>query len=384
MANTLTSLIPVMYQGLDIVARELVGMIPSVSIDAAADMVAKDEVITIPVTPAAAASDVTPGVSAPDDGDQTIANVQMKITKSRRVPIRWNGEEQKGYRNNGTWDKTLAQQFAQAVRTLCNEVETDLAGLHIAASRAYGTAGTTPFASTLGDPPQVRKILADNGAPMNDVTLCIDTTAGANLRTLAQLNKANEAGTDQTLRRGVLLPLDDMKVRESAKIAKPAAGTGAGYLVNNGAGLVVGATTVACDTGAGTILAGDIVTFAADANNKYVVATELAAGSFTIAAPGILVAIPDNNAITVVAAARRNFAFERTAIQLLARTPAMPVGPDGRAIDMADDMTFVTDPVSGITFQVALYKQYRQLKYEVCLAWGVKNIRPEFTALLLG
>ncbi len=384
MANTLTNLIPVMYQGLDIVAREQVGMIPSVSIDAAADMVAKDEVITIPVTPAAAASDVTPGVSAPDDGDQNIANIQMKITKSRRVPIRWNGEEQKGYRNNGNYEKTLAQQFAQAVRTLCNEVESDLAGLNITASRAYGTAGTTPFATSLSDPPQVRKILADNGAPMNDVTLAIDTTAGAALRSLTQLTNVNQSGTDATLRRGILLPLDDMNVRESAKITKPTAGTGAAYLVNNISNLAIGATVIAADTGTGTILAGDIVTFAADTVNKYVVATALAAGSFTIAAPGLLVAVPDNNAITVVATARRNFAFERTAIQLLARTPAMPVDPTGKAIDMADDMTFVTDPISGLTFQVALYKQYRQLKYEVCLAWGVQNIKPEFTALLLG
>ena len=32
--------------------------------------------------------------------------------------------------------------------------------------RAYGTAASTPFASTLGDPAQVRKILNESGHPV--------------------------------------------------------------------------------------------------------------------------------------------------------------------------------------------------------------------------
>jgi hypothetical protein len=383
MANTLTGLIPVMYQGLDIVARELVGMIPSVSINAAADMVAVGQQITIPVTPAASASDVTPAVSAPDDGDQVIGNTPMTITKARRVPIRWSGEEQKGYRTNGTWEKTLADQFAQAVRTLCNEVETDLANLAKTASRAYGTAGTTPFASNLADPAQVRKLLADNAAPMNDPYLVINTSAGAALRTLGQLTKANEAGTDLTLRRGVLLDLDGFAIRESAKIIKPAVGTGTGYLVNKVAGYAVGEKSIDVDTGTGTILAGDIVMFEDD-TNKYVVTTGLTGGTIVIGAPGLLQTLADGKTVTVVAQSTRNFAFERSALQLLARVPAMPVDTNGNVIDMADDVAIITDPISGISFQVALYRQYRQLKYEICLAWGIANIKPEFTVLLLG
>ena len=62
----------------------------------------------------------------------------------------------------------------------------------------------------------------------------------------------------------------------------------------------------------------------------------------------------------------------------------MPIGPDGRAMDMADDVAQITDPKTGITFDVAVYRQFMQLSYHVRLAWGVMGIKPNHTAVLLG
>jgi hypothetical protein len=384
MANTLTGLIPTIYNALDVVSRELVGFIPAVSSDMTYDRAAVGQTVRSPVAPASTASDITPAVTPPNDGDQTIGSTDMTITKARRVPIRWNGEEKKGLDNNGaSFNVILRDQFAQGMRTLVNEVEADLAALHIYASRAYGTAGTTPFASNLGDTAQMRKLLADNGSPLGDLQCVIDTSAGAAMRTLTQLSKANEAADTSLLRRGVLLDVHGFAIRESAQVKTSTAGTGASATTNN-AGYAVGATVITlASAGTGTIVAGDVITFAGD-SNKYVVASGDAdvsnGGTITLAAPGLRKAIAASATnITVVAAAARNMCFARSAIALATRAPALP--PQG---DSAIDRQIITDPVSGLSFEVSMYAQYRQMQYEIGLAWGTAAVKTQHIGLLLG
>jgi hypothetical protein len=178
-ANTLTNLIPELYSNLDVVSRELVGFIPSVTLDAVASRAAKDQTVRTFVAPAASATDIAPGVAAPDAGDQTIGNVTLAITKSRKVPIRWNGEEELSMAPGAGALAIRGAQIQQAIRTLCNEIETDLGALHIGASRAAGAAATTPFgtANDYTAASLTRKILADNGAPLSDLQLVVDFAA---------------------------------------------------------------------------------------------------------------------------------------------------------------------------------------------------------------
>jgi hypothetical protein len=383
-ANTLTGLIADLYVALDVVSREQVGMIPSVTIDAQVSRAAVGQNVTSFVAPAVTASDITPGVTPPNDGDQNIGKVTMQITKARRVPLRWNGEDTLAVNNNGPGQLNIKQaQLAQAIRTLTNEMESDLCGLHAYASRAYGSAGVTPFASDLSATAQVRKILTDNGAPLADMSLVMNSTAGAAVRTLAQLTKANEAGTIQLREQGTLLDIHGFKLRESGQILTSTAGTAAGA-TTNATGYAVGATIITlASAGTGTLVTGDVITFAGD-TNKYVIAagdTDVSnGGTFTLANPGLRQAIPASaTAITVVAAAARNLAFERTAICLATRMPALP--EEG---DLAVDRVQITDPRSGMAFEVALYPQYRQMQYELSAVWGVKMIKSEHSALLLG
>ncbi len=386
MANTLTGLIPTIYKALDIVLRELTGFIPAVMFDASGEQAAKDQTIAWPVVPSASAGNITPATTGPTPTDQTIGPGTMTISKSRSVVFGWNGEEQKSL--GGLFNQILVDQFAQAMRTLVNEVDTDLAALYVAASRAYGTAGTTPFDSTnkLTFMAQLHKILADNGAPLSDLQMVIDTTAGVALRSLVELWQANTSGGDELLRRGVLLDLIGFAVRESAHVKTHTKGAGSGYLVDLTAGYAIGSTAIHTDTGLGEIKAGDVLTNTKTGRdtNKYIVKT---GGTGTtgvdtdivLANPGNRIAWVNNDPLAIGNSYTANMAFARNAIALMARVPQMPDGGDA-----ADDVTVITDPQTGLSFQVALYRQYRQVAFEVGLAWGTKAVKPEAITILLG
>jgi len=388
MANTLTNLVPTIYEALDVVSRELIGFIPAVSRDSSAERAALGQPILVPTTPTVSMVANTPGVTAPNEGDQTVGNVSMTISQSNHVPIRWNGEEQRGLINAGSYHGILVNQFTQAFRTLANAMEVNLFQTAAQnASRAYGTAATAPFgtAGDLSDIAQVRKLLDDNGAPQSDLHLVMGGAAMANLRGKQNvLFKVNESGTEDLLRHGVIGLLEGMNLHNSNAVQAQTKGTGASY-TSSTAGFAAGTTNIPLITGTGTVLAGDIVTFAGDPN-KYVVQVGITApGTITIGAPGLILPLAASAvAMTIGASSTPNVAFHRSAIQLVTRPPAMPIGPDGKAMDMADDVMTITDPNSGIAFDLAVYRQFMQLVYHVRLAWGFQAIKPNHTVLLLG
>jgi len=103
-------------------------------------------------------------------------------------------------------------------------------------------------------------------------------------------------------------------------------------------------------------------------------------GTIVLQEPGLRVALAASAVtITTVAATDRNMVFAKSAIALVTRAPAMPQGGDA-----ATDVMTITDPVSGLAFQVCEYKQYRQIRYELGLAWGVKMVAPRHCGLLIG
>lgn len=382
MANTLTNLLPDAYEALNVVSREMTGFIPAVTRDSNAARAAIGQTVRVPITPAASTATNTPGVTPPDTGDVAVDNATIAITKSKHVPIRFNGEETLGLSNAGTFSSIKAERIYQGMRALVNEIETDIRNAaYVAASRAYGTAGTTPFgtAGDMSDFAGVLRILEENGAPLADLQLALGHAAIGNLRgKQSGLFKVNEAGSADMLRNGMTDRVMNMAIRHSNAITTHTKGTGASYLVNNGSGYAVDATTIAADTGSGTVLAGDVVTFAGD-TNKYVVGTALSGGSLALNKPGLRAALADNTAITVGNTYTTNLAFSRSAIVLATRAPAMPEGGDG-----ATGVEQITDPMTGLVFEIAEYKQYLQTSYHIRLAWGTSAIKPNHIATLLG
>jgi hypothetical protein len=150
------------------------------------------------------------------------------------------------------------------------------------------------------------------------------------------------------------------------------------------AGYTAASTTIHVDTGANNIVAGDVLTNTKTGRdtNKYIVKTGFVGSAdqdLVLQSPGLKIAWVNNDPVAVAGSYRANMAFNRNAIHLLTRLPKMPPGGDA-----ALAVETITDPMSGLSFMVAEYGEYRQKVFDVSVAWGVKAVKPEWIAILLG
>lgn len=378
MANVLTDLAGDIYTAADIVGRELTGASSSVMRNTSNERASIGDPIRSFFTRQATAISPSPSMTIPEGTEQSVDNKTLTISKDRAVQIPWTGEDMKHVNNGSGFDTIYGDQIRQAMRTISNEIEADvLIEGYQNASRAVGTAGTTPFGSDFDVVAEARQILVDNGTPIdNQITMVLNTLAGTKLRNLAQLQKVNESGGAELLRQGALLDLQGIMLKESAGVQAHTQGTGTDHLVNGTQ--AAGDTVILADNGTSTIVAGDVVTFAGD-TNKYVVTVALSGGQFEIASPGLRVAPADDAAITVGGSYTGNIAFHRNAIELVMRAPAVPAGGD-----TADDEMMVQDPSSGLVFAIRSYKGYRKAMFEVAAVWGQRCWKPDFVATILG
>jgi len=379
MANTLNDLIPTLYEAANVVSRELVGMIPAVRHDASAERAALGQDVVVPIAAVAAADDVTPGVNTPNDGDAVISNTKIVINKSRYVPVRWNGEQQLGV--SQSYDNIIRDQFTEAMRKLVNEVELDLTNAAAkGASRGY--KGNQPFNSDMTEIATARSILEELGAPQTDLQFVLNSTSAFNFRKAGNLYKVNEAGSSDMLREGFTERLMGFAMRNSGQIKALTTG-GDNTYVTDGAPLK-GDTSFAIKTGALAVPAGSpfkITGNTVDGKATHYILAEGISTSGTVAKinfPGLYgTGLANAKALTFETSALNNYAFDRNALVLVTRAPAVPNGGDS-----ADDAVLVTDPLSGITFEVRLYRQYRQVRYEVSLAWGAAAVNSQHIVTL--
>ena len=386
MANVLDDLAADIYRAADIVAREAVGFIPSVTINSGVERVAVGQNVRSHFTRAATVGTMAPSMTIPEGTDQTVDTKVLTLTKQRGVGIPWTGEDIRFVNGGAGWTTIYGDQIAQAMRAICNELEVDLATeAYTNASRAVGTAGTTPFASNLDTIIDARKVLFDNGMPVTDgrMSLIIDSLASTKMRKLAQLQKVNESGDSRMLRQGVLLDISGAMIKESAAVVSHTKGAGVGYDFA-AAGEAIGQTTLTVEGGTVNttgIKAGDVITHAGDTVNKYVVNTGTTAtgGDIVIGSPGLKIAGADANEITIGDSYTANVLLHQAAVELAMRAPAKPAGGDA-----AVDVMTVQDPHSGLVFEISVYKGFNKAMIYVAAVWGKKAWKPDGIAVLMG
>ncbi len=192
MPNVFTALAPTLFSVAQEVAAEPFGAVDSVNASFNDQGVAIGDSVTVPIAPVRAASTYSPAMTTTAGTDATASSVSVSITSNRMVSWNLTGEQVRSLQNGGSnYEEWVRQLIAQGMRTLRNEAEAELcAAIYKGASRAVGTAGTTPFASTLDVLVDARKVLRDNGAPMADLQFVMNTAAGANALKLGMLQNA--------------------------------------------------------------------------------------------------------------------------------------------------------------------------------------------------
>lgn len=342
MANTFNNVLPVLTKAAQVVSREAIGMTRAITLDGSDQTSSLGQVLNIPKSPAGSATAWTPSL-APALADQTATGVQLTLALAYKSDWHVTAEQEaamnSGAANAMSWFERQAQQ---AFRVLGNQVDAyfyDLA--HKACSRVVGSAGTTPFSSTLDLFASVGQILNENGAPMMDRKMVCNPAAYAELQERFANVTTTQAGFS-----GALPAISNITPTLSVNIATHTKGTGTGYLVNKTPGWAVGDTTLNVDTGSGTIVIGDVI-LATTGGKQYVVKTALNGGALVINDPGIKTAVANNGVVTVQANHVKNLVMTPDAIYGIVRAPRQPADlPSGWS------HTVVVDAVSGIPFGV--------------------------------
>jgi hypothetical protein len=392
MANaiTLTGMTEILYKSRDIVAAEPVGFQNSVMInsDGSERVSLNGTVKSIRTAQPTLNTSYTPAMTIPaaDDVTETVESVAVGQVANVKIPLV--GDALLQLQNCRSREDFSNNVVAQAFRKIRNAIETHIGGVaYKGGSRATGTAGTTPFASNHNSVNAIRQILVDNGCTVDDgmVSLIMSTGAGTNLRNLSNLYKVNEGGSDSLLRRGVLMDISGIMLKESAGVASHTKGTLGGSPTITNANFAVGTTSLTLSAaGTGTIVAGDALSIANDTSNVYIVNTGDSdvsdGGTLVLNEPGLRKATgASTRALTVAADYTANVAFHRNAIELIMRPPALPDGGDAAA-----ERTTLQDTVGGLVFEIALYRGYGMNMIDITTFYQAKVWKPEFVAVLLG
>lgn len=378
----LTSLINPIYDAMDSQNHQLAGFLPAVTTYGKLNSASKDEEIKLYDIAVSEAADYTQSMTLPDGSEPTTEMNTVKIECLKSVTFAMAGEKEKALDNQGRLVPVNQLSFIDAFNKLNDLIETYVYQKILAsASRACGTAGTTPFATAgdMTDLAELGLIFDENGTPKQNRQLVLNNVAMANIRAkMSNLFKANEFGGTEFLRTGLLTaPLQNFNFFQSGAITKHTKGTGSGY-VSSAAGAVKD-TSISVDTGTGTVLAGDVVTFAND-TNKYMVNTGITApGTLAIGKPGLKSALADNTAMTIGGDYLPSIAFQRDTVKLGLRTPF--IGSDGK--DAAIDRTYVMSPL-GIPYMISVYAGHGKNTVEVATAYGAGVERSANVAVLLG
>lgn len=407
MANTLTAIMP------KILARSLQSLrgrcvMPRlVNSDYSMDAAKKGATIDVPIPTAVATRNVAPAQVPIAGVDVATTSVQVPLNNwKQNDPVYLTDKEMAEIDRN---EHYLPMQLQEAVNALATDVNTSIFGEYMTATLdqgiygVVGAAGTTPFAAVT-DATGARKILNKQQCPKSPRVGVVDFDAEA-----AALALAAFADADKTLSAAVKIEGeigrkygidwvadDDVPTHTAGTIADASAGRTCA--INNGAGYAIGINDINVDNGAeasvaGTILVGDIISFAGHSQTYCVIANTssamYSAGVYTFATnaitnlkiyPALQTAVVDDEVATVVATHVVNLVFHRDAFAFATR----PLADATTGLKLGSEILTLQDELTGLIMRLEVSRQHKQVAWEFDILWGVKLVRPQLACRILG
>lgn len=406
MANTLTNIMPkIIARGL-MVLREVCIMPRLVNSDFSADARRKGQTIDVPVPSAVGTQAVSPSSTPQSPSDISVPQVQIPLDQWRKNdPIYLTDKEMLEIDSREFF---LPTQMEEAVRALANEVNQYLFGLYKNASQGIygvvGTAGTTPFGSTTADATNARKLLNKQTAPKANRVAVLDFDAEANALGLSAFQDAEKVGSAEVKIEGEIGRKFGINWNADGDVVTHTAGTiddggtpnGRTCAVDNSGGYAIGVDTIDVDNGAesqaaGTIVLGDIITFAGHdqtycvvantgsaqwsaVNDEYTFSTNAISGLKFY--PALTSAVADDEVITVTDTHVVNLAMHRDAFGFAQRQLETD--------SIGTEMMTMTDPQTGLGLRLEVVRQNKQMLWEFDLLYGGLLVRPELAVRIMG
>jgi hypothetical protein len=335
----------------------------------------KGSTIDIPIPSAIAAQAVAPGNTPPSTADVSPTKVSLQLNKWYEAPFYLTDKDMLEVMNG-----TIPMQASEAIKALVNQVEADIfSAIELGVFGYAGVAGATPFATDLSEWTAARTVLSKQLAPMGEKRVVLNTDAVGNAILLRAFQDTNFGAGAEQLAMGQFARKLGAAWFEDQNVPSHTAGTGTGYLVNNGAGYPAGTKTITTDTGSGTVLAGDIVVLSG-VTGTYKVASSVGGASVTsiVLVNGLAGAVLDNATITIKASHVLNVAFHPDCIAFGSR-PFAGADPMGIGHYMS-----AVDPISGLTLRLEVSREHKRTRFSYDMLYGVQCVRPELGSIIAG
>jgi hypothetical protein len=316
-------------------------------------------VVPAPIT----AVSVTPGGVHPNDtAAVTPTIVPITLDQWYRAPFAFS-DKQAVQVDRGI----IPMQIQEAARGLANKIDVHTWLNYKKFYGFFGTPGTTPFSTDISEYLGAEKIANDQLMPGDRRALLMDTAANANWK---------------GLRRNFDKNFDDVGVEAAwtQHVPTHTAGTWTNAGTTTGTN-AAGQGVVNLTGGTGSILVGDIVTFAGDTQTYAVLAATGTAPTTAITvSPNLLTAKSATEVVTVKATHVVNLLVHPNAIAFA----MAPMAAGAQVQNAGVTESTAVDQDSGLALRLTYFRQFYQDEWSLDALWGSGVPRPQLGVRLPG